>query len=146
VAFLVKKLSQNAIKFINLYEYQAVQTETFSALLPCEIYVKLLLLQTFNITKMQSINYHTLITALRHCWTVSSCQTPPLISIMSIILDQTMCPSCQPLHTHSTSFYHSPYSFSSQSGIPSMLILSHSHFKSIFLCLFFIIIFFTFLI
>jgi len=32
---------------------------------------------------------HTQITALRQCWMVSRCQTPPLISIMSIILDQS---------------------------------------------------------
>jgi len=38
--------------------------------------------------RVQSIQYHTFITALRQCWTVSSCQTFSLISIMSIILDQ----------------------------------------------------------
>jgi len=51
--------------------------------------VLLLLLLMFNVTRMQSIKNHTLITTLRQCWTVSSCQTPPLILIKSIIVNQT---------------------------------------------------------
>jgi len=43
----------------------------------------LLLLLTFNVMRTQSKKDHTLFTALRQCYTVSSCQTPPLISIMS---------------------------------------------------------------
>jgi len=46
----------------------------------------ILLLLTINVTRKQSIKDHTLITALRQGWTVCSCQTPPLISIMIIIL------------------------------------------------------------
>jgi len=45
----------------------------------------LLLLLTFYVTRIQSIKDGTLITVLRQCWTVFSCQTPPLISIMSMI-------------------------------------------------------------
>jgi len=43
----------------------------------------------FNVPRTQSVKDHTFITALRQCWTVPSCQTPPLISILSILLDQT---------------------------------------------------------
>jgi len=44
---------------------------------------------TSRLTRTQSMKDHTLITALRQCSTISSCQTPPLISIASIIFDQT---------------------------------------------------------
>jgi len=44
---------------------------------------------TFNVTRTQSIKDHTLMTALRQCWTVTSCQTTLLILIMGIILDQS---------------------------------------------------------
>jgi len=43
-----------------------------------------------HVTRTQSIKDPTFITSMRQCWTVSrTCQTPPLILIMSIILDQT---------------------------------------------------------
>jgi len=38
-----------------------------------------LLLLTFKVTRTQSIEDHILISALRQCWTVSSCQTPPIV-------------------------------------------------------------------
>jgi len=74
----------------------------------------------FNVTRTQYAKDRTLFTTLWQCWTVCRCQTPPLISIMCIILDQTIpfhvnlhslvevCESwhekwfafsCQPLHT-----------------------------------------------
>jgi len=56
------------------------------------------------------IKDHTLIIALRQCWTVSSCQTPPYISKMSIIFDQTK-PYHVNLHTLVPRLSTSPVSF-----------------------------------
>jgi len=50
----------------------------------------------------QSIKDHIFITALKQYWMDSSCQTPPLISIMSIIFDETK-PFHVNLYTLSTS-------------------------------------------
>jgi len=43
---------------------------------------------TSNVARTQSIKDHTLITALWQCWMVTNCQTRPLISIKSIIIDK----------------------------------------------------------
>jgi len=75
----------------------------------------------FNVTRMQSIKDHTLITALRQCWTVSSCRSPPFILIISIIFDYPNLFMPTFTHTRSTSFKLSPYFLSPQPVIPCML-------------------------
>jgi len=75
---------------------------------------------------------HTLITALRQWWTVSSCQTLPLILIISIILDQAK-PFHVNLHTHSFQTLSSlPLLFVDQFRVCSFL--EYQHYSS---CLFF---------
>jgi len=69
---------------------------------------------------------HTLITALRQCWTVSSCQN------FSSYLDYEHHPwsnqafSFEHFYSGSTSFYLSSYSLSPQPVIPNKLIPNHS--------------------
>jgi len=60
-------------------------TETQFTHLLHELLLLLLLpvILTFNVTRMYSIKDPILITARRLCWTVFSCQTPPVILLMS---------------------------------------------------------------
>jgi len=82
---------------------------------------------TFNITRTQPIKDKTLITALRQCFTVSSYQTPPLISRLRASSLTKPSVLCQPSHVRSTSFNLSPYPLSSQSVIPCLPIPNHSY-------------------
>jgi len=87
----------------------------------------LLLLLTFNVTGTQSIKDHTLVTALRQCWTVSQWSNSSTYLNNKHDHWRNQAFSRQPSHTRSTSFYLSPYSLSPQPVIPCAPISSHSY-------------------
>jgi len=97
----------------------------------------LLLLLTFNVTRKPPIKAHTVIASLTQCWTFYCCQTPQLISIMSIVLDQT-----KPFHVNHHTLVSrlflrlqvSIYPLSPQPVIPCMPKPSHSSIYHINTC------------
>jgi len=75
-----------------LYQYYSYDDEL----------LQLLSTTTFNVTRTQCIKDHTLITALRQCW---SCETPPLISNMNMFFEYSLLMST---FTHSFHIFLPP--------------------------------------